>query len=71
MKFKGDKNLTVRITGTKPVRYIQFDDKGIFETDDPKLIHRMEKVFKTVKPTAKTEKKDAVRGTEKEHTVEA
>lgn len=56
MKFKSKPNLFVTVTGKKP-KYIRFDEKGFYETEDTKLIERMKKHFQVVKEKVKTEVK--------------
>ena len=56
MKFKSKPNLFVTVTGKKP-KYIRFDEKGFYETEDAKLIERMKKHFEVVKEKVKAEVK--------------
>ena len=56
MKFYGTPNMLVRIKNLKPFRSIRFDDKGEFETDNPRLAARLKTRFE-VKTEPKTEQK--------------
>ena len=57
MKFYGTPNMLVRVKNLKPFRSIRFDDKGEFETDNPRLIARLKTRFEFGEKTEPKEKK--------------
>lgn len=56
MKFKGEPNLTVRISKPKKgeVKSFQFDKNGHYETNNPYTIKRLQSNYEEVQPEEKT-----------------
>lgn len=46
MKFFGTPGLLVRVRSTKPIRFFRFDENGVFETNNQRLIRRLKARFR-------------------------